>query len=148
MSTGQRAAIDRTVAAALLTALAALAPAACTQAESAEVEHYQPSKISPGENGHPVVTITKLGAEQIGLETVPISETNTIPYAAMLYDADGGQPYVFVNTEGLSFERKDITVQRIKGDVIKLSAGPDPGTRVVTVGLPQIHGAELEFGAY
>jgi hypothetical protein len=139
--------LDRKVTAAAVMTVLALAPAACKQAEAEEAVHYQASKISPGEHGHPNVTLTKLGAEQIGLETTPI-EGNRIPYAALLYDAAGGQPYVFVNTKGLTFHRADVEVDRVDGDVVDLAEGPPNGTRVVTVGVPQIHGAELEFGAY
>ena len=138
---------DRKVAAAIVVSLLAVAPAACKQAETPEVEHYQASKITPGEHDHPVVTLTKLGADRIGLETTAI-EKDAIPYSALLYDAEGGQPYVFVNTKGLSFHREDVTVDTIDGDRVNLADGPANGTQVVTVGVPQVHGAELEFGAY
>ncbi len=140
---------DRKVAAAIIASVLAVAPAACKQAEEPEVAHYQASKITPSEEegGHPVVTLTKLGADQIGLETTPI-EKNRIPYSAILYDAAGGQPYVFVNTKGLSFHREDVTVDNVDGDMVDLAAGPPNGTEVVTAGVPQVHGAELEFGAY
>lgn len=142
-------AADRKVAAAIIVSVLAVAPAACKQAEEPEAEHYQASKITPAEEegGHPVVTLTKLGADQIGLETTPI-EKNRIPYAAILYDAAGGQPYVFVNTEGLSFEREDVDIETVDGDMVDLADGPPNGTEVVTTGVPQVHGAELEFGAY
>ena len=140
-------ALDRKVAVALVAAFVALGPAACKQAEAVEQEHYQASKISPGEGDHPVVTLTKLGADQIGLETTPI-EDDQIPYASILYDAADGQPYVFVNSEGLKFHREDVDIEKIDGDTVFLASGPENGTRVVTVGVPQIHGAELEFGAY
>lgn len=138
---------DRRAAAALIAVVVALAPAACKQADAVETEHYQPSKVTEGDHGHPVVTLTKLGADQIGLETAAI-ESRRIPYAALLYDAADGQPYVFVNTEGLSFHREDVTVEKVDGDMVDLADGPPDGTQVVTVGVPQIHGAELEYGAY
>jgi hypothetical protein len=140
---------DRKVAAAIIASLLAVAPAACKQAEEQEAEHYQASKITPAEEegGHPVVTLTKRGAEKIGLETEPI-EKSRIPYSALLYDAAEGQPYVFVNTEELSFHREDVTVENVDGDMVDLADGPPNGTEVVTVGVPQVHGAELEFGAY
>ena len=138
---------DRKVAAAIIASVLAVAPASCKQAEEAEAEHYQASKISPGEHDHPVVTLTKRGAGKIGLETTPI-EKNRIPYAAILYDAAEGQPYVFVNTKGLSFHREDVTVDNVDGDMVDLADGPPNGTEVVTTGVPQVHGAELEFGAY
>ena len=140
---------DRKVAAAIVASLLAVAPAACKQAELPETEHYQAAKVTPAEDGegHATVTITKLAAERIGLETVPI-ERNQIPYAAILYDAQEGQPYVFVNPKGLSFHREDVEIANIDGDTVQLAAGPPAGTQVVTVGVPQIHGAELEYGAY
>ena len=151
MSTTDRT-IDRRVGAALVAAALALAPAACKQAEAVEVEHYQASKITPAEDGeHPTVTITKLAAEQVGLETAPVEKTEdgtSIPYESVLYDAAEGQPYVFINPEGLTFHREDVDIASIDGDTVQLSKGPAVGTKVVTVGLPQIHGAELEFGAY
>ncbi len=144
--------IDRKVAAGLVAAFVAVAPAACKQAEAVETEHYQASKITPAEHGdHPTVTITKLAASQIGLETEPIAKSGggtSIPYAAILYDAAEGQPYVFVNPKGLTFHREDVDIDSVDGDTVQLSDSPPAGTQVVTVGVPQIHGAELEFGAY
>lgn len=171
MSTARGTRIDRSVCAALLAALLAVAPAACTQAEVEEAEHYQASKVAPAKDGgHPVVTITKLGAERIDLEMEavrkkpnadplelvaaptepqrPVKGRTVIPYAAVLYDGTDGQPYVYVNTEGLSFQRVDVSIENIEGDSVELSEGPPPGARVVTAGVPQIHGAELDYGAY
>jgi hypothetical protein len=143
---------ERSVATALVVVLLALAPAACKRAEAIEQEHYQPSRITAVKEGeHPTVTLTKLAAERISLETAPVQTSNgrtTIPYESMLYDAHGGQAYVYVNTKGLSFVRADVTVEDIDGGTVVVSMAPAPGTRIVTVGLPQIHGAELEFGAY
>ena len=151
MNVGAPAA-DSKVAAALVVALLALAPAACKQAEAIEQEHYQASKITPAEDGdHPMVTLTQLAADQIGLKTAPIEKSKggmSIPYAAVLYDAADGQPYVFANPRGLTFHREDVDIASVDGDTVKLADGPPVGTRVVTVGVPQIHGAELEFGAY
>lgn len=152
MSARQRT--DRRAAAAVIAALLAIAPAACKQAEAIEAEHYQPSKITPAKDGsgHPTVTLTKLGADRIGLTTAPVEKTakklKTIPYAAVLYDGVDGQPYVFVNGEGLSFHRVDVTIENVGGDEVDISGGPPVGAQVVTVGIAQIHGAELEYGAY
>ena len=144
--------VDSKVAAALVASLLAVAPAACVQAETIEQEHYQASKVTPAEDGdHPMVTLTKLAADRIGLETAPIEKLKggmSIPYAAVLYDAADGQPYVFVNPRGLTFHREDVDIASVDGDTVELADGPPVGTRVVTVGVPQIHGAELEFGAY
>ena len=44
---------------------------------------------------------------------------------------------------GLTFHREDVDIASVDGDTVELADGPPVGTRVVTVGLPQIHGAEL-----
>lgn len=143
--------LDRRAAAVVVAVLLAIAPSACKQAEAVEVEHYQPSKVTPADDGgHPTVTLTQLGADQIRLETAAVeaaSKRKRLPYAAVLYDA-AGQPYVFENVAGLSFHRSDITINRIDGDTVFFSDGPAVGGRVVTTGNAQVHGAELEFGAY
>jgi hypothetical protein len=145
--------IDRKIAVAIVATLVAIAPAACKQAEAVEPEHYQAAKVTPAKDGsgHPTVTLTKLGAEQIQLETVPVSKSGSglsVPYAAILYDGHDGQSYVYVNAKGLDFHREDVTIESIDDDTVELSAGPTPGTPVVIRGLPQVHGAELEYGAY
>lgn len=142
--------VDRRIGAALVAGVLAMAPTACKQAEAIETKHYQASKISEGDHGHPNVTLTKLAAEQAGLETAPIEKVKggtSIAYTALLYDADG-QPYVFVNPEGLTFHREDVEVAEVDGDTVRLADGPAVGTRVVVEGVPLVHGAELEFGAY
>ena len=75
MRTARNRSMDRRAAAALVAALVAVAPAACKQAEAVEVEHYQPSKITPVEGSdHPLVTLTERGAKKIGLVTTPIEK--------------------------------------------------------------------------
>ena len=68
-----------------------------------------------------------------------------VPYSAVLYDPDGAT-WAFVNPRGRTFVRAAITVERIEGDTAFLTAGPPPGTRVVTVGAPELYGAELGVG--
>lgn len=97
------------------------------------------------------VTITPRGASQIGLETAEVTEAGgrrRIPYAALLYAADGQHAYVYVESPPLSFHREDVVVDRVQDDRVIISEGPTAGTRVATQGVPQIHGAELELGKY
>jgi hypothetical protein len=44
--------------------------------------------------------------------------------------------------------RAEIEVDRVAGDRVLLHEGPAVGTKVVTTGAPQVHGAELEYGEY
>jgi len=44
------------------------------------------------------------------------------------------------------FKRTRVEVDRIKGDRLYLQTGPEPGTKVVTVGASELFGAEFEIG--
>ena len=68
-----------------------------------------------------------------------------VPYAAVLYDADG-VTWVYASPESLRYIRQPITIDYIDGDRAVLSNGPPVGTSVVTVGALQLFGAEFEIG--
>ena len=143
---------------ALPLALAALAVGAvlsgCTEVKSADKEHYSPAAIAPvkgGEKDLVSVTLTPEGADRIDLATDRVARgaggQKFIPYAALLYEKDGSA-FVYTNPSGLKFVRAHIEVDRVAGDRVLLSDGPAAGTKVVTTGAPQVHGAELEYGEY
>ena len=44
--------------------------------------------------------------------------------------------------------RAHIEIDRVAGQSVLLREGPAAGTKVVTTGAPQVHGAELEYGEY
>ena len=95
------------------------------------------------------VGLSSQAAERIGLELATVEQgtgTETeIPYSAVLYDPEGNT-WAFVQTDELTFLRKAITVDHIDGDVAYLTAGPDPGTKIVTVGATELYGAEIGVG--
>jgi multidrug efflux pump subunit AcrA (membrane-fusion protein) len=135
---------------ALLVASASLS--ACSEVEPAEQEHYSPAATSPveGEDGLVSVTLTREGAARIEIATGEVRRRGgrrTIPYAALLYENDGSA-FVYVNPRGLTYVRAHVEVARVAGDRVLLDEGPAVGTRVVTTGAPQVHGAELEYGEY
>ena len=67
-----------------------------------------------------------------------------VPYSAVYYDAKG-DAWVYVNTAPFAYLRERITVDRVSGDLALLSSGPPVGTRVATVGVSLLYGAEI-FG--
>jgi hypothetical protein len=71
-------------------------------------------------------------------------QQKVVPYNALYYDAKG-QPWVYVNTQPLTYERQRVTVQRVVGQVAVVSDGPPVGTQVVTVGASLLYGTEI-FG--
>lgn len=104
------------------------------------------------ESGLSRLTVSQKAADRLGIETVAVTEERVdgvsrlvIPYAAILYDADG-TTWAYTNPEGLVFIRALITVDRIEGDVAVLTSGPPAGTLVVTVGGAELYGAENGIG--
>jgi hypothetical protein len=73
-----------------------------------------------------------------------------IPFKAVLY-APSGEAFTYVSIEPELFERTPIVVEYVAGDVAVLTDGPPraplPGTPVVTVGGPELSGAEFGVGA-
>ena len=98
------------------------------------------------------VTLTEEGAGRLGIRTARVAPATgngpartTIPFPAVLYDANG-QAWVYTTVGGNAFVRAPITVDRVDGDIAYLRAGPAVGTMVVTVGVPELYGAEFGVG--
>lgn len=82
---------------------------------------------------------------RVELQLAGSDETQkVVPYRAVYYDAKGA-PWVYVNTQPLTFERQRITVERVVGDIAVLSDGPPLGTPVVITGAALLYGVEI-FG--
>jgi RND family efflux transporter MFP subunit len=82
-----------------------------------------------------------LGPGQPLTATVPLAtkvDALTIPYEALL--DDGGQPYVFVDANGVA-RRRDVVTGPSNGQRIVIEKGVSPGDKVVTAG-----GTALEDG--
>jgi hypothetical protein len=68
-----------------------------------------------------------------------------IPYAALLYGING-ETWAYTNPAPLTFVRQPITVDYIDGGLVYLLDGPAVGTEVVTVGAPELFGADTGVG--
>jgi len=120
---------------------------AAEHVKPAHVEHIEGEEVSR-------VTLTEKAAERLAvtLDVVRdqrVSRSGTarrvVPYGAVLYDV-GGRTWVYTSPESLVFVRREIKVDYIEGDLAVLSDGPPAGTRVVTLGATELHGAEFEIG--
>ena len=69
-----------------------------------------------------------------------------VPYAALIYDSEG-EAWLYVSSKPRSFMRQHITIDRIAGERVILSAGPAAGTKIATVGAQELWGAELGIDA-
>lgn len=135
-------------------AIAGLYLAACQRAHET-AEHVAPAHVEHVE-GEEVsrITLTPKAAERIDVKLDAVRDEliasaggvrTVVPYGAVLYDPSG-RTWVYTSPESLVFVRHEIMVDYIAGDLAVLSDGPAVGTRVVTVGATELHGAEFEIG--
>ncbi len=120
--------------------------------EAAAAEESGPAKVEHLGGAEPTrVTLTEEATQRLDVHTDLVREQTvrgamrlTMPYAAVLYDPEGGT-WTYVNSSPLVFMRHRIVVDFIEGDVAVLSEGPKAGSAVVTVGAEELFGSELEF---
>ena len=68
-----------------------------------------------------------------------------VPDSTLIYDLNGGT-WVYISPENLQFLRFPVVVDYILGDKVVLSEGPPVGSKVVTVGVAELHGADTGVG--
>jgi len=129
-----------------LTLVAALLISSCGEPVSEDhVAANPPATVEEvGETEIPRVTLTERAAERVDLQTAPvetIGDRLVVPFSAVMVDPDGTF-WVYTNPESLVFVRHEITIEHEEGDQTFLTAGPPAGTPVVTVGVPELYGAE------
>jgi hypothetical protein len=98
------------------------------------------------------ITLTEQAAKRLDIQTTVVAAAGTsmtvVPYAAVLYDPDGGT-WVYTNPAPLTYVREKVVVAKIggtDGSQAFLSQGPPVGTRVVVTGAIELYGAELGVG--
>lgn len=110
-----------------------------TGLEAATLEEVEGQEVSR-------ITLTEKAAERLGISTDAVESVEgklQVPYSALIYDASGGT-WVYTNPEPLVFVRAPVAVDRIEAPTVKLASGPEPGTKIVTVGAAELLGAELD----
>jgi hypothetical protein len=94
------------------------------------------------------VELTADAARRLDIQTAAVARNGAgtaVPYSAVLYSPTG-ETWVYVSPKPLSFVRHKIVVDHIDGDRAFLSSGPEPGTKVATVGVAELFGAESGLG--
>lgn len=135
-----------------LLALAALAPAGCSESAGGGASGGDAAATIQEVDGTDLVRVTLApgAAERLGLEMGVVRQVpdggTAVPYAAVVYDPNG-DTWVYTSPKDRTFVREPITVTSISGEEAFLSSGPEIGTEVVTVGTAELYGAEQEIGA-
>jgi hypothetical protein len=108
------------------------------------------------------VRLSEQAARRLGIQTEVVREEllarrtragepddrvarKVIPYTAVIYDARGNA-WTYVSPQPLTFVRALINVDYIEGNLAVLVDGPPTDTVVVTVGAPELFGAEFGVG--
>ncbi len=98
------------------------------------------------------VTLTASAIKRLDVQTAAATATKVdgnrrlvIPYGAVIYDATG-QAWVYASPEPRTFVRQKITIDRIEGARVLLSAGLAAGAKVATVGVQELYGTEFDIG--
>ncbi len=129
--------------------VAALLLPACGGAVSDEHEINEPVTIEHVEGSDIArVTLTQRAAERLGIQTAVVQadgDWGVVPSAAVFVQPDGTF-WVYTSPEPLVFVRHEIVVDHDDGARTFITAGPPLGTQVVTVGVPELLGAEYEIG--
>ena len=140
--------LPRWVAIAALAVAAGLALPACSTS-SATTAAESPAKVEAiaGSNVKSV-TLTQRASERLNIKTAPAGQDKArtvVPYSAVIYGTDGGT-WVYTMPRPLTYIRASVVVEDVVGDRAVLSAGPAPGTQVVSEGAAMLYGTELGVG--
>ena len=138
------------LARAALPAMATLLLASCAGAVADEytIEHEPAHVEKVAGSDHVKITLEDRAAQRLAIKTTEVRKAAkqlVVPSAAVFVDTEGHH-WVYANPEPLVFVRHEIAVDREAGDRAYLSSGPPAGTRVVTVGVPQLAGIEDGVG--
>ena len=101
--------LRRLLAGAVL-AIVGLSLAACSEIETETVAGYEPATLEAvkGRDDFKRVTLTAEGARRIGLKTAEVDLTGrrAVPYAALIYDPEGGPTSTRARRRGPSCDRR------------------------------------------
>ena len=116
------------------------APAAMADSPAPPIAETQ-AKIKRLGFGISLITLPAKAASRLDIREDQAGRKIT-PFSSIIYDLDG-DAWVYTVPEPLSFVRESVVVARVKGNDVYLEEGPPAGTKVVTVGVPELYGTEV-----
>jgi Cu/Ag efflux pump CusA len=136
---------------AALPLFAALLLSSCAGAVADEyaIEH-EPAHVEPiaGSAHLQRITLEERAAQRLAIQTTEVQKAANrliVPSSAVFVDPEGHW-WLYTNPEPLVFIRHQIDLDRQAGGRAYLSSGPPAGTKVVTVGVPELSGIEEGVG--
>ncbi len=129
----------------LLVALALLVAACTAGGEGGKAE--SPVKLDPASDIWKL-TLTESAAERLDIQTTTVEAADTgyvVPSAAIIIIPDGTY-WVYTTPEPLVYVREQLHSVIERDLMAYFEEGPPIGTEVVTVGVPELYGAEFGIG--
>lgn len=147
-----------TIAIALLATGLLLSATMASFGEEDEAEHDDNVQVedTPGTDAKTLI-FTEAAMSHLDVQTAPVKEIEAsregkdvgrrlaVPHSALIYDAEG-EPWVYVSSAPDTFLRKHVAIDFMDDDHIFLTTGVTAGENVVTVGVPELRGAEFGVG--
>src|SRR3954452_18825952 len=126
--------------------------------EEGEVESDEAVQVedTPGTDAKTLI-FAEAAMSHIDIQTAPVKEIAAphdgnhagrrlaVPHSAVIYDAEG-ESWVYVSSAPGTFLRKRVAIDFMDDDHIFLTTGVTAGEDVVTVGVPELRGAEFGVG--
>jgi hypothetical protein len=136
----------------LVLLLLALGAAGCSSANATNAAPPGAAAVTveagTDESQPATLTVSALAEKRLGIRTEAVRSVRTgsvstlsLPYAALVYDAEGN-PWAFSSPTPRTYVRVPLVIRTIEGDRVQLTSGPPAGTQVVVVGAPELVGAE------
>jgi hypothetical protein len=121
--------------------------AGCEEEKIHEKIHPATLQNIPGTELNRVI-LTKDAIKKIDLQVVPIQELlvqgknfKVIPYSAVIYGPNG-QAWVYTEINDRTFVRAPIQIEEVAENNVLFTNGPNINTKIVTVGVSELYGAE------
>jgi hypothetical protein len=92
------------------------------------------------------ITLPAKAVERLDIRTAEIrvdgSGRKIAPFSSIIYDRDG-DAWVYTVPAPLSYVREPVVLELVKDEDVYLEEGPAAGTKVVTMGVPELYGTEV-----
>ncbi len=121
-----------------------------TPAHASEAGTDRPHKILKlAGTSDRLIKLSPKAAKRLDIQTSEIgldaAGKKFAPYDAVFFDIMG-ESWVYINPSPLGYLKRKVTIQTVEGNAAYLVDGPPEGTKVVTVGVAELNGAELGIG--
>jgi multidrug efflux pump subunit AcrA (membrane-fusion protein) len=112
--------------------------------EEGEVESDEAVQVedTPGTDAKTLIFTEEIDAPHEGKD---VGRRLAVPHSAVIYDAEG-ESWVYVSSAPDTFLRKRVAIDFMDDGHIFLTTGVTAGEDVVTVGVPELRGAEFGVG--